>query len=213
MNQLRRTTLWALVGTALLLVPGSLQGQLVLEGHGGVAVPVGDLGSFEDTGASLGVAVGWHLSPRFEVRIDGGSNFYNEQVNQATGAEIPDLQMYHYEAGVDYELTSAEGSRWDLSVNAQGGLTTVDTDTIRPGPTLADFTQTYPSLAAGLKAGYDVSEEARPHIEFYVGGVARFVFSDEQDTRRFAPFSADFPAEGTTSLINFPLEAGVALHF
>lgn len=203
-----------LAATGLLIAaPASVGAQgLTIDGHGGVSIPTGDLSTFEEPGASLGVRAGYHLSPRLEVRANLGAEMFQEGINQTTGAPIPDFQLYSFTGGVDYEISAPEESRWDLSVNAAVGLTNVNTDTIRTGTELSEFSSTYPSAGAGVTFGYDVSEEATPHVEFFVSGEGRFVFADEGETARFDPFSDDLSG-GMSTITTWPVEAGISLKF
>lgn len=210
-----RSTVAALAATGLMIAaPAPVVAQgLTLDGHGGVTVPTGDLATFEDeAGASLGVRAGYHLTPRFEVRANIGTEFFQEGINQTTGAPIPDLQLYSFTGGVDYEISAPDESRWDLSVNAAAGLTNVNTDTIRPGTELSEFSSTYPSAGAGVTFGYDVSEEATPHVEVFISGEGRLVFADEEETSRFDPFSDDLSG-GMSTITTWPVEAGISLKF
>lgn len=209
-----RSTVAALAAAGLMIAaPAPVLAQgLTLDGHGGVTIPTGDLSSFEEPGASLGLRAGYHLNPRFEVRANIGSEFFQEGVNQTTGAPIPDVQLYSFTGGVDYEISAPEESRWDLSVSAAAGLTNLNTDTIRTGTELSEFSSTYPSAGAGFTFGYDVSEEAMPHVEFFVSGEGRFVFADEEETSRFDPFSDDLSG-GMSTITTWPVQAGISLKF
>lgn len=202
-----------LAAAVVLLVPASAGAQgLTIDGQGGLTVPTGDLATFEDPGASFGVTAGYHLSPRIELRADLGAELFQEEINQMTGAPVPDMELYSFRGSVDYEVTAPEESRWDVSVNAAAGLTNVSTDTIRTGTELSEFSSTYPSAGAGVTLGFDVSEEATPHVEAFISGEGRFVFSDEEETARFAPFSEELSG-GISTITTWPVEVGLSLKF
>lgn len=213
MKGVRHTVALLAAAGLLIAAPASAGAQgFTLDGHGGVTIPTGDLSSFEQPGASLGIRGGYHLNPRFEVRANIGAELFQEGVNQTTGAPVPDFQLYSFTGGVDYAVTPPEESRWDVSVNAAVGLTNVNTDTIRTGTELSEFSSTYPSAGAGVTFGYDVSEEAVPHAEFFVSAEGRFVFSDEEETSRFDPFSDDLSG-GMGTITTWPVEVGISLKF
>lgn len=183
-----------------------------LGGAIGTSVPSGDLAAFEDAGTSLGLHAGWNLSPRAELRANLSADLYQEGVNQATGFEFPDVQLYTLTGGIDYELMSPGEGDWHVSVNGAAGLTNVTSDTIRSGTDLSEFSSTYPAVGGGVDIAYAISEERRPHVEIFLSGGARVTFSDEDETARFAPFSDELDG-GMGTMTRFPIEAGMTFEF
>lgn len=186
----------------------------VIEGRGGISVPAGDLADVYDVGPSFGAGIGYRVHPRVTLRLDGDVSILGG-ADLTTGAEAPDTRLWHYNGGVEVELTPPAESRWGVTLNLAGGATTFASDDFAEpltnpatGESVTDFANTYFSGNGGLKVGYAVS----PSVDVYVGGQWHLAFTDEEDTAVFSQLSpTEIQAFDTASEI--PVVAGVRATF
>lgn len=164
-----------------------------VDGRAGVGIATGDLADLpiDDVGPTFGVGIGYYLSPRIAIRADGDLEIFSGEAaaSPTNGAgEAPDLNLWHYNAGLEVELTRPGASAWDVTANVGGGATTMDA-----GDTETNFTAN-----GGLKLGYDVSRAAN----VFVGGQWYLQFVDEE---------GDTTQDSSDTLSSIPLYAGLKL--
>lgn len=179
-----------------------------VDGRGGISVPVSDLSDLpiDDVAPTAGVGVGYHLTSRVTLRVDGNVEWFSGE-EMAAGGSGPDITLWHYNGGVEVELTEPGAGPWDVSANLAGGATTWDTDTFTTGGGgTAEVSETYFTANGGLRAGYDISE--RVHV--FVGGQWYLQFTDEAETRPLAALSPELN-EGLDTASSLPLTAGIEL--
>lgn len=187
----------------------------VLEGRGGISVPAGNLADVFDVGPGLGAGIGYRVHPRVALRIDGDVGILSGADDLATGTEAPDTRLWHYNGGVEFELTPPEASRWEVTANLAGGATTFSGDDFAQpltnpvtGETVTDFSETYFTANGGLKVGYDIS----PSVNVFAGGQWYLAFTDEDDTAVFSALSpSEIDAFDTASEI--PIVVGLKARF
>lgn len=185
-----------------MLVPGLPGGAAaqavdqpwVLEGRGGISVPAGELADVFDVGPSFGVGVGYRVHERVTLRVDGDVGILGG-ADLATGAEAPDTRLWHYNGGVEFEITRPDRSPWSVSANLGAGATTISGDDFAgpltnpvTGETVTDFSETYFTANGGLRVGYALT----PSLDVFAGGQWYLAFADEDDT---AVYSALSPSE------------------
>jgi hypothetical protein len=163
------------------------QQKLSIEGHGGIAIPTSDLADLEDAGPSFGVGLTYDLSPRIAIRVAGDVDILGGVDSDGSGPEAPDMNIYHYNAGLGFRLLDPEAGRVTLDVNVGAGLSTLDVDSFSVGGQTVDFSETYFTANGGLKLGYDVA----PGVNVFVGGQAYLIFSDGEDTAVFGQLRSD----------------------
>ena len=184
MNQ-ARSALAALGAVAVLTLttaaPATAQGmagespRLTFDARGGMSVPTGSVSDLADVGPTFGLGVGYNVHPRVTIRADG-------DVEMLGGAELsggmtaPDVNLWHYNLGVEVELTPPAARRWDVTANLAGGATTWDTDEFA-GAT-DGFSETYFTGNGGLKFAYMVAR----NVNVFVGGQWYLQFTDEAET-------------------------------
>lgn len=215
------TTMALITGVTLFLgVPATAHaqnaGEWSIDGRGGIAVPAGDLADLSSVGGNAALGLAYWVTPRVALRVDGSVDFLTGRDASEEGilvSEVPDMTLWHYVGGVELRLTPPRETRWDVTVNVEGGAATVDTD---DHPLLAaapdgdlSFTETYFSANGGLDVGYRVS----PHVSVFVGGQAYLVATDDQDTRVFSDFSSAVDPDGFSSAWTFPVQGGVSVSF
>lgn len=206
---------------ALTPVPSHAQGvdqPWSIDARGGIGVPAGDLSDLADVGPSFGLGVAYKIHPRIALRVDGDLDIYSgaDFESQAAQPQAPDLNLWHYSGGVEFEITRPGASRWDVTANLGAGATTVDGDAFTGGPvenpntetTEIDFNETYFTANGGLKVGYDVHR----NVNVYAGGQWFLTFADEDDTAVFDPVSGG-EVQAFDTMSSIPLTLGVKLKF
>jgi hypothetical protein len=92
----------------LLILPGrtAAQHQWSFQGRAGLALPLGDLADFQDIGPSFGVGAAYWLNDRFAVRGDFDIDLLSGADAELFGQSVSfeDITLYHYNAGVEYDL-------------------------------------------------------------------------------------------------------------
>lgn len=176
--------------------------QWTVDGRGGLTLPTGDVSdlAIESTGVALDIGVGYHLTPRFVVRADGGAEFFRGSFSNA-----PNIRFFHYNAGVEAELTRPDGGPLDVTVNVAGGFSKWDTERAVPvsGGT---FSETYPTFNGGVQVGYDVA----PNLNLFLSGQWYQQFTDEDETAPLAEISPDLDG-GFSSASSLPISLGLRL--
>ena len=168
-----------------------------LEGRIGVAVPSAALSDVENAGLDLGLKASYFVSPYFEARVDGEVELLGGK------GSAPNMQLWHYTAGLGWSWTNPEVTPWSFILNAGTGATTINTDSYS---TKGSFTQTYFTINYGVKIGYDVSKQ----VDLFVSGMAYTMFATHSSTQYFA----DIPGGRSFSTVtSFPITAGMTLRF
>lgn len=162
---------------ALLLIlprPAEAQYQWSFQGRVGLAIPLGDLADFQNTGTSFGVGAAYWLNDRFAVRGDididllsgADANLFGQTV------EFADITLYHYNAGIEYDLLPPSESLWKVHLNAGIGATTFSSED-ESDQGFSDETDL--TINGGGKVGYALS----PSIRAF-GGLQLFaMFTDD----------------------------------
>lgn len=207
--------IWRTAGTyamAAFLVfgmVGSAEAQqgVSIEARGGIAIPTSDLSDLADEGPSFGVGISFPLNNRLSVRIDGDVDLLSGKDASGTGPEGPDINLYHYGAGLEYALVQPGASRWGIDINVGAGATTFDADDFDVMGTMVDFSETYFTVNSGLTVGYQVS----PSISAFIGGQAFIMFADEDDTAIFSAINSELDPAGFDNVVTIPLTAGIKI--
>lgn len=201
--------LWTLAfvsGIALELpAEGAAQGNVSFDAQGGIAFPVRDLSALTDAGPSLGGGIAYWITPRVAVRGGFDANLLKGKDASGTGPEGPDIDLLHYNAGLQVRLTDPRSSPWDLNLNVAGGATTMNADPFTVEGEPVDFRETYFALNGGLGVGYGVSR----NVSLFVDGQWYLTFTDADDTGVFRTFSSDIPDDGFNTASALPVSVGV----
>jgi hypothetical protein len=157
--------------------------RFTLEGRGGFNVPTFDISDAVDGGPSVGIGVGYQLSPRLWLLGDVDLGFHSG-AEFTGGLEAPDAKVYHYIAKVGYEILPEGQSPWSVILNAGGGAMTFDVD--------GGASNTYPAINVGAKIAYRLS----PRVSFLLSPQGDIAFTDEDEVGTSNawvwPFTAGF---------------------
>lgn len=206
-----RTTSGFAVTAAVIfaLAPATLhaqdRGSVSFQAQGGVAVPVSDLADVTDPGATFGAGVAYWISPRLAIRADGDVSLLTGTDSEGTGPEGPDMNLFHYNGGLQLQLTDPELSRFRFLVNLGAGATTFDADEPEGAGQAADFSETYFTANGGLSVGLDVTSA----VSVFLDGQWYLAFTDEEDTAGFGDFTGDGEGFDTASVV--PITLGLRI--
>lgn len=215
MNTASRVALRALSSAGiLLLLPLTAAAQEFEERvsigiHGGLAVPAGALSDIGDVGGTVGGGLSYYFLEHLGVRLDVTGEFLDDRLDTSGAVPSPPMNLVHVHTGVEVDFPAPEWQRHPMTfrVNAGGGITSVSADGVFDDGSEVDFSETYPSLTAGGRVGY----QATPTVSVFVAGQAFLTFFDEEDTQVFADRSLDVDTFSTTWSI--PVTLGVAFTF
>lgn len=159
-----------------------------VEVHGGIGIPTGRLAHLEKIGPMAGISFEYHFAPRVAARVQGDVEMLKGDsltLTPATGPYFaPDMNLWHYSAGVAVELTNPEpgATRWQVLLNGGVGATTMhskDFPTAINGQT--NFSKTYLTPTWGFTVGYDVSS----NVNIFAGGQGYLILAKKKDTQIF----------------------------
>jgi hypothetical protein len=204
-------SVWAgLVALAFLgmPVPAFAQGQrLLVESHGGLAVPAARLADLTDVGPSFGLGVAYEVAPRVSLFASGDLDLL-DGADLGNGTRAPDLRLWHYRAGVQLHLVRPEVSRWTVMADLGLGATTIDSERFAVAGEDRDFRETYFSTHGGIRFGYAFG----PRVTGFLGGRVNLAFADEDETRVFADLNPE-AVRAFDRAWTVPLLAGVNVRF
>ena len=155
--------------------------RFTLEGRGGFNVPTFDISDAVDGGPSVGVGLGYQVSPSLWVLGDLDLGFHSGA--DIGGVEGPDVKVYHYIAKLGYAVVPEGASDWSVILNAGAGAMTFDVD--------GGTSNTYPAINVGAKIAYRLS----PRVSLLLSPQGDIAFSDEDEV-------------GTTNSWVWPFTAG-----
>ena len=159
---------------ALLALPASLSAQVPerpfsFNLRGGLNVPTFDIADVADAGPSFGAGVKVRLSDRLFLR--GNADFgFHPGAEVSPGVEGPDVDVFHYVAGVGYLLTPP-ASPFYASVNLGAGALNFAVD----APGVDSFT--YFAINAGGEVGYWLND----NVSIFFSPQGDIAFSDEAE--------------------------------
>ena len=141
--------------------------RFTIEGRGGFNVPTFDISDAVDGGPSVGVGLGYRLSPSLWALGDVDLGFHSGA--EIGGAEGPDVKVYHYIAKLGYAVVPEGASDWSVILNAGAGAMTFDVD--------GGSSNTYPAINVGAKIAYQLS----PQVSLLLSPQGDIAFTDEDE--------------------------------
>lgn len=183
----------ASITLVLALSPGTASAQMMddrapveIDLRGGFYVPTFDISDSADPGFGFGAGIGIPMGSRLTVR--GNADFGFHPGAEVNGTELPDINVYHYIAGLGAVLYRSQGGKFELGANAGGGAMTFDPDVD------GDDSFTYPAINVGLTMAYQVS----PSVSLLLSPQGDIAFSDEDEV-------------GTDNSWVWPITAGIRI--
>jgi hypothetical protein len=167
--------------------------NLELDARAGVGMSAADLTAYTQPGLAVGAGAGFWLSDNVALRIDGDfSALRGDDSGIASAETTPDMNIFHYTAGLEFDLLGrdAPNTPWSVRMSAGAGGSTLDTDDFLDVPVEeADLTETVANVNAGAEIGRDLTE----NVMLTVSGKAFYMFLDEDNFNNLADLR---PAEG-----------------
>ena len=157
------------------------QRRFTLEGRGGFNVPTFDISDAVDVGPSVGVGLGYRISPTLWALGDLDLGFHSGA--DAAGVQGPDVKVYHYIAKLGYAVVPEGASKWSVIINAGAGAMTFDVD--------GGSANTYPAINVGAKIAYQLGSR----VSLLLSPQGDIAFTDEAEV-------------GTTNSWVWPFTAG-----
>jgi hypothetical protein len=157
-----------LLGAATAAEAQDASRRFTLEARGGLNVPTFDISDAVDGGPSVGLGLGYQLSPTLWLLGDVDLGFHSG-AELTGGFEGPDVKVYHYIAKVGYAVVPEGSSPWSVILNAGGGAMTFDVD--------GGTSNTYPAINVGAKIAYRLS----PRVSFLLSPQGDIAFTDEAE--------------------------------
>lgn len=199
-----------------LLAPSGLQAQLMgmgrrgaegaeayLAARTGADVPVSALNDVEKAGPTVGLDLGYRVSPRISVGLDGEADFLKGRT-VASGIE-PDLNLYQYQGKVTALLLSPGDEGLSVLGGIGVGATTVNSDSFSYGGNRMKFDHTY------LTGSADVELDLALNDRWTVYGNGGLDWIDMRPSETF--YLADLAQrDGFRSGLAFPLSLGLRAH-
>ena len=155
--------------------------RFTLEGRGGFNVPTFDISDAVDGGPSVGVGLGYQISPSLWALGDLDLGFHSGA--EAGGVQGPDVKVYHYIAKLGYAVVPEGASNWSVILNAGAGAMTFDAD--------GGTANTYPAINVGAKIAYRLGSR----VSLLLSPQGDIAFTDEAEV-------------GTTNSWVWPFTAG-----
>ncbi len=159
---------------ASMLAATALSAQVTLNARAGLGVPTGTiadgdnaaLGVGAESGFGVGGGLGIMLSDRFDLRLNADFTFHSTEASSGTAG--PDVDVFHFIAGLGYLLTTP-GDPFYVSINAGAGLMSFSLD----APSVD--AETYFAINAGAEIGYWLSDS----FAIFASPQGDIAFSDE----------------------------------
>lgn len=174
--KLLRNLIVVAAASGLLATSAAAQDSgVMIEGHGGIALPTFDIADVADLGPVFGGGI-WYspVGQRWAVGAEADFGFHSGADDQTdlTGLSEPiDVNVYHFMGKAGYVVYTSADGKFSLMLNAGAGVMMFDVDAAD-----AD-TETYFAINAGAKLMYMVAD--RVNIVFSPQG--DIAFSKEED--------------------------------
>ena len=183
MNSGIRLAALLVLGAAATVEAQESPRRFTLEARGGLNVPTFDISDAVDGGPSVGVGLGYQVSPGLWLLGDVDLGFHSG-AELAGGLEGPDVKVYHYIAKVGYAVVPEGQGPWSVILNAGGGAMTFDVD--------GAASSTYPAINVGAKIAYRLT----PRVSLLLSPQGDIAFTDEDEVGTSNswvwPFTAGF---------------------
>lgn len=179
-----------------------------MDAGAGVSFPMGNLADVWDPGATFGLGLVAHVSPKVALRADGDLAFQPGR-DVGAGRVAPDLTEFRYTGGIEVRFTDPEVADWYTVLGLGLGAATMDTDAFRlPGGQTVDFNNTYLTTYGAVRIVYRVN----PHVAFSLRGRLYLTAMDRADTRVFESLGAG-QVEGLEDEWTLPVQLRTEITF
>ncbi len=177
-----------------------------IQAHGGIALPMGDLGDVAEAGPSVGVDFDYYINDRWLVGVSGQlSDFAGRDDSRFDGGEGPGMRQWAFDGHLGVNLADPDQG-FQATLSGGGGLTVISTDgfpssAVNGAP--LNITETFPALRGGLQ----LSGALSPDWHVFATARARYVFTDEDEFTRLTNLYSDI--DELSSTFSIPITAGI----
>lgn len=198
------------------------EGDFFIEGRGGIALGLGDVSELTEPGPTFGAELGYWVQDRLALTVGGDASLLpgeDRAPSEGVAIDVPDMQIYHYTAGVQIAVTPRENP---FSVRFGGGVgaTTYQTDAFPASfidglpmgveaPEDGEFSETQLTFQGNLSVGWDVS----PRFGIFAGVRPYLGLTDRGETEFFHQAVSAVDERGFETAWDLPLHAGVNVEF
>lgn len=198
------------------------QGSVFVEGRGGIGIGLGDVNELTDPGPTFGAEVGYWVLDRLAVTVGGDASLFqgkDQDPSEGIAIDVPDIEMYHYTAGVQVRATPRDVP-FALRFGGGVGATSISSDPFPSGfvdglplgveaPEDGELSTTELTFQGNLTAGYDVS----PRFSVFVGSRPYVALTDREETQFLHEAVDSVDERGFDTAWDLPIHAGVKIDF
>lgn len=189
-------------------------GTVSVEGHGGVAFPLGTLGDLTTTGGGFGAGLAVHFHPNWAVRGDVALiKLDNKFSDDGLTLLSPPVDMLYFGGGLEVNFTAPlyQDLPLTFAANLGAGWTNIDVDeTWQSGHPANGIDDGYLTFTGGGQVGMIVYRGSSMNLNLFVKAQPYLILTDSTD---MLPYAMLLEAEPIDHLWVLPLTAGVRLTF
>lgn len=190
-------------------------GTVSVEGHGGLAVPLGTLGDLTSTGGTFGGGLAVHLTPNVALRGDVMLIKVDNGRDDSGTLLSPPVDFLYYGGGIELNFNAPLYQDLPLSfaANLEAGWTNMDVDETFDGPAehpAENIDQGYLTFSGGGMVGFRVYRSADMDANVFVRAQPSLILTDSND---MVPYGTLLEVEPFDHVWLMPLTAGVRLTF
>lgn len=221
----RKTTTALALAALIAWLPAEAeaqQGNVFVEGRGGIGLGLGDVSELTEPGPTFGVDIGYWLADRLALTVGGDATLFQGEDADPDGGvaiDVPDMRMIHYTAGLQVRATPRDNP-FALRFGGGVGATTIDTDEFSTAflaglplgvepPEDGEFNTTALTFQGNLSVGYDVS----PRFSIFAGTRPYVALTDREETQFFHEAVDAVDERGFDTAWDLPIHAGVKVGF
>ena len=189
-------------------------GTVSVEGHGGLAFPLGTLGDATSTGGGFGAGLAVHFHPNWAVRGDVTLiKLDNKFSDDGTTLLSPPVDMLYFGGALEVNFTAPlyQDLPLTFAVNLGAGFTNIDVDeTWQAGHPANGIDDGYLTFTGGGQVGMNVYRSSSMDLNLFIKAQPYLILTDSTD---FLPYATLLEVEPFESMWVLPLTAGVRLTF
>jgi hypothetical protein len=189
-------------------------GTVSVEGHGGLAFPLGTLGDATATGGGFGAGLAWHFHPNWAVRGDVTLiKLDNKFSEDGTTLLSPPVDMLYFGGALEVNFTAPlyQDLPLTFAANLGAGFTNIDVDeTWRASHPANGIDDGYLTFTGGGQVGMTVYRGSSLDLNLFVKAQPYLILTDSTD---FLPYAVLLQVEPFDYVWVLPLTVGVRLTF
>jgi len=196
-----RKTRVLLAGLLVLALPVAATAQssdFSVDVHGGLAVPLGDLGDLTSNGGAYGAGLAWHFSPHVSVRGDFLFNKLDNGLAESGLLLSPPLDLNYFGGGLElnFDAPLYQDQPLTFAMNFGAGVTSMDVDETFSAVNPANgIDESYFTLTFGGQVGYQAIRTGSTKLNIFVKVQPYLIFVDSFDMTPFSQLLGSVPID------------------